>query len=574
MTIEVIILNKYSNEMEPMWDKKKNKKTFNPNCSKDTTTFHWICNYKGRGCEFMASPKKIYHAFFRREKGIDAVICPICKEVDYEESILFHAPEKVEKYWDYERNALIKMFPQYTKVFSNKMIYCKCEKHHWIGIELYRCADLKDHTPCPYCSGKEATPENNIGVLFPDLAEELHPKHNKFEILPYSEEKCKWYCSKCKNYYPMMVKCRTSQNHGCPECHTRHHTSKTEAIIREILNKYIGGFKKKKLSGLKWKNGHRWEIDIFHHKYDIVIEYDGNHHKNREKVDQEKLNILSKHFKIKLHIRIRDEELPELEFKDNQFVVKCAKHHYKYLFLLSPLMEVFDILKRYVPFNGKITKKQLKKDLVEIVPKIHITGSFIREEDIFATKFPGLIRYFIGDIAPNPYEISYGSNSLMMATCPKCKESFKSTPKKLSLNKGKCPNRECFSFVTDIYVKDSPLKRWYRKAKYDKSLEKNNPSLSRFYSNRNPLGANEIYANSHYHAIWNCPYCLEEYEATVDAQSRNGCKCQKANFGKNALNNEDNLLVEGGDVKILDQEQILREVGPILGSDIEVEGRN
>jgi predicted nucleic-acid-binding Zn-ribbon protein len=116
-------------KMGLLWDVEKNKKSFEEISTKDPNDAYWICDYPGRGCEFVSSTKRVYHALYRRERGKKAVVCPICKEVNFEESIVFHATEKVSKYWDYERNATIGIFPEYTKVFSNEMIYVKCEKH-------------------------------------------------------------------------------------------------------------------------------------------------------------------------------------------------------------------------------------------------------------------------------------------------------------------------------------------------------------------------------------------------------------------------------------------------------------
>ena len=53
---------KFKGEMELMWDKRKNSKPFPKNPSKDKTDAHWICNYEGRRCEFISSPKRIYSA--------------------------------------------------------------------------------------------------------------------------------------------------------------------------------------------------------------------------------------------------------------------------------------------------------------------------------------------------------------------------------------------------------------------------------------------------------------------------------------------------------------------------------
>jgi hypothetical protein len=367
----------------------------------------------------------------------------------------------------------------------------------------------------------------------------------------------------------MMVKARTTQQQGCPTCNTYHQTSKTEAIIKEILNRVIGGFEKVKLHDIKWKNGIKMEIDMFNEQYGIAIEYDGIYHKsdNIFKADQLKLNRLKHHHEISLVIKIREKGLPKLDCAENQFVITCGKHNHKYSFIIPALLEVFGIIEKHTQLNLNISRNKISEVIKKILPTIHNVGSFIIEQNVFALKYPGLIRYFVGDIAPDPFSISFSSNSPMIATCPKCKHKFSSTPKRLNASMGKCP--ECLYFVTDICEKNSQLKRWYRKVEYEKSLGKNKPQLSIFYSVKNFLGAGEISPNSHYPTIWDCPFCLGDYKSTVDKQSRNSCLCVKC--GRIALtNNEKNGIRKMG--KSMNAEEIEREMGHILVEDIEQEG--
>lgn len=565
----------YKEEMKGFWDEDNNIKSFDEITTKDTEDAHWIC--KKRGCKFISTPKRIYHSLFRRKKyGEKTTICTICKEVDFEDTILFHAPEKVKAYWDCERNIQKGYFPQFTEVFSNKMIHVKCDVHGWKEDELYRIADLKDHIPCPSCSGMAATPEYNLGVLFPILAMELHSKHNKYEILPYSSRICDWYCAKCEVNYPMMVSSRTNQNQGCPTCNTKHQTSKTEAIINELLNKYIGGFSKKKFTELRWGNGHGVEIDVFNNELQCAIEYDGyySHRKEvRKKADQEKMKILRKHPEVKVFIRIRDEGLADLECFEDQYIVKCDGFNNNYLFLVPALMKVLKIIKSIYPINVNLSRKQLQKDLNEIIPTIHNTGCFISVNH--ATKYPGLARHFVEGITPNPFFISYGSKEGIQATCPNCGHVFPSTPKRLSRTKGKCP--KCLFFVTNINEENALLERWYYKVKYEKSLEKNKPQLAVFYSLKNPLRAGEISPNSHYDTFWNCPFCHEEYESTVDRQSKNGCKCTECGSKAIAIEDKNDTYdkKKRGDVGMKNgmvKEDIHQELGYILSEDVEQEG--
>ena len=75
-------------------------------------------------------------------------------------------------------------------------VWWQCEKgHEWEATIANRAGMNK--TGCPYCSGRNATTENNLAVLFPDLlAEWDYEKNNPLrpeELKPRSNIKAVAY---------------------------------------------------------------------------------------------------------------------------------------------------------------------------------------------------------------------------------------------------------------------------------------------------------------------------------------------------------------------------------------------
>lgn len=78
--------------------------------------------------------------------------------------------------WDYKKN---KKPPNLYSPRSGLSFWWKCSKnpdHKW----KTRVADRtrKDLRGCPYCSGKQASPEYNLATIYPTLVGEWHYKKN------------------------------------------------------------------------------------------------------------------------------------------------------------------------------------------------------------------------------------------------------------------------------------------------------------------------------------------------------------------------------------------------------------
>jgi len=66
------------------------------------------------------------------------------------------------------------------------------------------------------------SPEYNLVVLHPEIAEQWHPTKNgdlrPENVTPGSDKKVWWLCEK-KHEWEATVGNRTSHQSGCPECH-------------------------------------------------------------------------------------------------------------------------------------------------------------------------------------------------------------------------------------------------------------------------------------------------------------------------------------------------------------------
>lgn len=527
-------------KMRLLWDDERNLKllgaVFEDINSKQTSSRYWKCDFSNSSCPpIKKSVRRVYQALRR-----GTPICSCCKGHSFKGSVQDVVPDLVAKYWDFERNIEMGFFPNIKRSKSNDKIFVRCEKHNF-GItkpETQLCSDFTErHIKCPQCNGKKASSDNNLKIRFPLIAKELHPDFDPLHILPFSSKKLPWLCERCKKYYKKEVRLRTAQNQGCPIHNTKHLQSKTESLIRLILNAIFGNFKKYYFNNLSWASGQSIEIDNYNEIIKVGVEYDGHYHKDKKQIirDQFKNDLLNNYKNVSLFIRIRDRDLPKLKYYGNQFEFICDKHEYTYNFLVPAIQQTIRTVGNKSKLNVKsYSDDELKAIIKELLPKANNNAYYIENKISFAEHAPGLLKH----LEPNnidPYFISKGSNHILNVKCPHCKENFnknKSMAKNLIYSRGKCDF--CSYYVEDIHDIDSPLKKWSREVTFEKSLKGKNSLLAKFYSEKNIIPADKIAYKSHYTTIWNCPFCLKEYESKNNKQINNGCKCKHC--GKKALN--------------------------------------
>jgi hypothetical protein len=107
---------------------------------------------------------------------------------------------------------------------SKKKVWWICGKgHEWENTVAKRVYAKQN---CPYCSGRRASPTDNLEVKFPEIAKEWHPTKNgdltPKDIKHASTQKVWWCCPNNPSHdYTSHPKNRTLGGNGCPYCVNR-----------------------------------------------------------------------------------------------------------------------------------------------------------------------------------------------------------------------------------------------------------------------------------------------------------------------------------------------------------------
>lgn len=119
------------------------------------------------------------------------------------------------KEWHNARNGTMK--PSDVSAGSAEKVWWQCDKgHEWQATVTNRARGAG----CPMCSGRVASPENNLAIRFPEIAVEWHPAKNgdmtPADLSPGSHKKVWWKCKKGHEWQaPPKTRLRGS---GCPYC--------------------------------------------------------------------------------------------------------------------------------------------------------------------------------------------------------------------------------------------------------------------------------------------------------------------------------------------------------------------
>lgn len=235
--------------------------------------------------------------------------CPYCagRKIGVDNSLAVLHPS-LAKEWHAEKNG--NLTPHDVGPGTDKKVWWICNKGHlWQASVCHRTHNSKA-TGCPYCSGRSATVENNLAVLFPDLlAEWDYEKNNPLkpeDLKPGSNIKVWWKCINGHEWKTTLNK-RTGEGTNCPNCAPQ--SSRLEVRLFCEL-KYLFG------DEVVWRYKiDRIEVDLYLQKYFVGIELDGfPWHLNKEDKDIAKSKELLKRG-IRL-FRLRDNKLPKIEDTD------------------------------------------------------------------------------------------------------------------------------------------------------------------------------------------------------------------------------------------------------------------
>ena len=125
-------------------------------------------------------------------------------------------PNLVEQ-WDKENS----LQPDEVRPYSDKVVWWRCmHGHRWQAPVKARSVGKG----CPYCSGRYATEERNLGVCFPLVALEWDSSKNHpvtpRDVPPGSKQKYWWICEQGHSWQAQVVN-RTTGGTQCPVCQNR-----------------------------------------------------------------------------------------------------------------------------------------------------------------------------------------------------------------------------------------------------------------------------------------------------------------------------------------------------------------
>jgi very-short-patch-repair endonuclease len=124
--------------------------------------------------------------------------------------------------WDYDKNH--PLTPENFSFGSANKIWWLCSKGHSYERSLNR--RTSQGTICPYCSGKRVGEDNNLLILFPEVAKEWHPTmNNKLKPKDFTSKSSKkvwWICSIGHSWDTTIYhRTRKEKPTGCPYCSGR-----------------------------------------------------------------------------------------------------------------------------------------------------------------------------------------------------------------------------------------------------------------------------------------------------------------------------------------------------------------
>ena len=149
--------------------------------------------------------------------------CPYCdgvKVLTGFNDLMTTNPESL-KYWDYEQNSAIQLFPDKILPNSGKTAYWKCSV---CGYEWKKRVSIQVKSRnCPVCSNRDLLiGVNDLQAKYPSIAQEWDRNKNgdlkPNEIKYNSMKKVWWICDKCGNSWRTSINLRTAMGTGCPKC--------------------------------------------------------------------------------------------------------------------------------------------------------------------------------------------------------------------------------------------------------------------------------------------------------------------------------------------------------------------
>ena len=191
------------------WDYEKNGKIKPEFVSQySNKIFWWVC----------PKCKQSYRMKVNDKTGQKHSGCPICanKRIVQGVNDLFTTNPELKTEWDYEKNTID---PYVISKGSRQKVWWKCKFGHSWQTAIYVRANMK--CGCPICAHQAVDGTNSFAQLYPDLLKEWnYEKNNRdpYTVLPASNLKFWWKCSKCGHEWETALSHRTLGRRGCPYC--------------------------------------------------------------------------------------------------------------------------------------------------------------------------------------------------------------------------------------------------------------------------------------------------------------------------------------------------------------------
>ncbi|NCT56932.1 MAG: zinc-ribbon domain-containing protein [Legionella sp.] len=243
------------------WHKSKNSLTSHEVSYSSNKKFWWICK---KGHEWQAVVGNRY-----RGTG-----CPICsgRRLSQENNLAVKCPHLLKE-WHPTKNADLSPFDVTPR--GKDIIWWQCKKgHEWQA----KTGNRYMGTGCPYCAGKIVSPEYNLAIKSPRLAQEWHPEKNNpltpFEITPKTPKIIWWLCEKGHEWQacvgdrfkgsdcPYCAEKKASSEYNLaikhPHLISEWHTEKNKPLTPESVTP---GSKKRVWWQCRWN--HEWEAAVY-----------------------------------------------------------------------------------------------------------------------------------------------------------------------------------------------------------------------------------------------------------------------------------------------------------------------
>lgn len=156
------------------------------------------------------------------DRALNDIGCPFCsnRRVTWD-NCLANKHRKIASEWHPSRNG--KLTPKDVVAGTRQLAWWKCDKgpdHVWRTNVEHR---TRNHSGCPFCSGRRASKKTSLAANYPILAKEFHPTKNG-DLTPAdftcgSGRKVWWLCPRGPDHeWEQQVRYRINKSGVCPYC--------------------------------------------------------------------------------------------------------------------------------------------------------------------------------------------------------------------------------------------------------------------------------------------------------------------------------------------------------------------